>query len=762
MLLFLQNQGLTLSISDPVYKLITSIPDFASNSVGATARKALANKLKGALPGSHSALTLFGHAGPPFRDIFYPSYRSVPYESGITTGLKSLSAQFWSDFSIAVLCESIKHQTSSAKNMVNRDKVNSDISRYNQSVTDEVVTWYSYVLFHDFMDYKGDLNCARKVYIEQLKSDHWVTFKTAQYTNGYWYNPDWELFHHWAKLSALGASDGEIDSLIKSLQDKGLPVPSDVGPGKWRSYLVWYSPNTLNHNDVDAEAKAGELMSRYLPSPWPQAPVTEENSYSFIAHGQPGTKYWGSPPSSCLSYNTSVLMSDDTSRPIKDVQVGDTVKTPSGTSKVLMISTPKMGTRYVYRINKLPFYFTEAHPFLSYSGSPRYLAVSPLRLLRNVPLLGQDGVGQMQEGTELLAHDGSKITVTSLEKITPEETDDCVCDLIIEPSVDGKFEYYAGSGKSDFFTVASEISTTSNHSTAEKLAFEVILNVIQANTEKLETLYTSFSRHEDFLQRIQEMARLIKGNFLSSALSIDPPESNSLRIIDMPLAELIVHATGALQSKPGEYSQALGAAYDYFMQCLFHPIASALELGHRVVPESNSLEYLVVSVMGFGVVHAGPKIPATPIIRVHTPRQEMVNEEGEEQEDQVYTRRFHKSYYFAVKTSDENFDVIIELFGSDGSDGGKCVLLRASLFVEVSLQHGCINWRLPFFDKNRIEQGYVDVESRFLTARQLDLELTQAANWDETSQKDLAASIEKVCEDYLGYLCEITLGNSLK
>ena len=735
-----------MGVSDSVYKLITSIPDFASNPVGTKARKALTNKLQAALPGSHSQTT---HLGPPFRDVFFPDYQSVPYESGITSAT-ILNDSFWSDFSVPVLCQSIKHQTSSASSEVNSDMVDADVSGMNQQVTDTAVTWYTYVMFRDFMDYNGDLDSARQVYEEQLNSDHWVTFKTAQYTSGSWDNPDWELFHHWVKLSALGASDEEIDSLIKSLQAKKLPVPSDVGPGKWRSYLVWYSPNTLDHSDVDADAQAGELVAVYMGS---GIPKPEQNSHEFMFNGMPGNKYKQPSSSSCLSSNTKVVMSDGTLKVITDVQVGDAIQTPSGIATVRMVSMPKIGTRYVYKINELPFYFTDAHPFLSYSGRSRYLAVAPLKLLNNVPLLGQDGVGQIQVGTGLLAHGESKITVTSLEKITPKESDEYVYDLIIDPSSNGKFEYFAGS-EGNLFAIASELSTISNLTTAEKFALEVILKVIQANSEKLETLYTSISDYEEFLLRIKDMARQIKGYFLYAALNIDPTQSNGSQIVDAALAEMLTNGTEMCQNQSGEYSQACGAAYDYFMQILFYPIASSIELGYRVVPQSNSLEYLVISIMEFGVVDAGPEIPTSPIIRVRAPHQAPINEEGDEKTDQMYVRRFHKSYYFAVKTKDEYFEVIIELFGSDKAGGEKSVLLRASQFVSLSLQHGCINWRLPFFDKDQIKQGYVDTEVRFLTASQLDLESTQAVGWDVTRQKELAASIEKVCEDYLGYLCE--------
>ena len=59
---------------------------------------------------------------------------------------------------------------------------------------------------------------------------------------------------------------------------------------------------------------------------------------------------------------------------------------------------------------------------------------------------------------QLLGHDGSSVTVTSLQKVNPEEGDEFVYDLIIEPSSEGKFEYFAGS-ENNLFVVASELPT---------------------------------------------------------------------------------------------------------------------------------------------------------------------------------------------------------------------------------------------------------------------------------------------------------------
>ena len=438
--------------------------------------------------------------GDIFRHIFFPSYSAVAYEGNVYS-VTGLSSSFWSDFAVAVLCQSIYWQTSGARDHINMGKVNPALTSHNNSVKAKAVAWYAYVLFHNYMKYNGNLSSAKQTYMDQLNSDHWVTYKKQQFIDGSWSNPDWELFHHWVKLSALGASDTEISNLIAALKQKGLPIESDVDASHWRSYFVWYHPDTLDHHDVDSEARSGELKSEYV-SAWGGygSWMKEENSYAFIADSEPGERYWKSAShhSSCLSANTCVLMDSGSFKPIRDITAGEMVKTPHGSSRVLLVSTPKTGDRSVCRVNNLPFYFTEAHPFVGFSKDPRYVAVSSLNLLNNVPLLGQYGIGPLKVGTELLAYNGSKITVTSLETVKPDKSDEFVYDLIIEPSPEGKFEYFAGS-ENNCFAVASEISPASDFTKAEWLAFQVITAVISSLAEMFNTQYKTSSYQSNFL-----------------------------------------------------------------------------------------------------------------------------------------------------------------------------------------------------------------------------------------------------------------------
>ena len=170
----------------------------------------------------------------------------------------------------------------------------------------QAVAWYTYVLSRDYMKFQGDPASARRTYMQQLKSESWITFKMKQLTGGNVPHWSWELFHHWVKLSALGATDSEINSLISCLKAEGLVIGPDVDANKWRSYFTWYQPNELNHKDVDSKARGSELASVCTGSYYGPAILcdgcafpgrvehtytSEEHSLKFLSEGEPGGMY---------------------------------------------------------------------------------------------------------------------------------------------------------------------------------------------------------------------------------------------------------------------------------------------------------------------------------------------------------------------------------------------------------------------------------------------------------------------------------------
>ncbi len=215
------------------------------------------------------------------------------------------------------------------------------------------------------------------------------------------------------------------------------------------------------------------------------------------------------------------------------------------------------------------------------------------------------------------------------------------------------------------------------------------------------------------------------------------------------VAELVSTATTFFQSEEGNYSQAYGVAFDYLMRELFSQIASSLELGFRVIPKSNNLDTLVLSVLDFHVLDSAPKIPLNPIIIVNFPDQEPLSEKGDGNDGSEFGRRFHKMFYFSIKEGVSR-DVIIKLFSSTD----KKVLLTANLFLQPNLSYGCLNRRLPLFDEFKVEQGYINIDTRILNKDHIENENILSLAWNEECQKNISQRLLKVGGDLLAHFVE--------
>ena len=116
-----------------------------------------------------------------------------------------------------------------------------------------------------------------------------------------------------------------------------------------------------------------------------------------------------------------------------------------------------------------------------------------------------------------------------------------------------------------------------------------------------------------------------------------------------------------------------------FMQKLFYPIASSLELGHRIVPTSSSFDHLAISVMEFYVEGSTARILSNLIVVVQVPAHEPFTSKGEESSmEQIFGFRFHQSYYLPMElTDEESFDITITI--PILLDGGKKGSLAATV-----------------------------------------------------------------------------------
>ncbi|XP_070567577.1 uncharacterized protein [Ptychodera flava] len=747
----LESFGLNLSRGDPVYKLITTTPDMTRNPVGTVARAALVNKMISCTPGQHTE-GWPQPAGQTFRQIFFPNYSSVVYEGDVNS-VTGQSDNFWSDFSVAVLCQSMYYQTSDIRQQLEIAKINESVNSSNNTLQGHLTNWYTYVMFHNFMNYHGDLEDAKKVYINQINNTVWVTYKMKQYNDGTWDNPDWELFHHWVKLSALGASVDEIANVINSLKGKGLYVYPNVDVGTWQQYVVWYSPGSINHNDIDQSARDGELATVSTPvmgSPMSSS-MAEENCFEFTADSQPGNSYRELPSSCCFSSNTKILMSDGSLKEIQHVVPGETVRTPTGDRKVLIMSRPHRRDRVLYGANSLNFQFTDGHPFVSSehgSMKPTYLAYSPLQLLHNVPLLGYNGIGKLKVGSQLFGHNSQNIRVDSLQTYPVRHTDEFLYDVILEPDqTSGTFEYFAGDGRI-FLNVASEISTLRHSTDTEHLAFHAMKEMIHMASGALKDMLND-SEYGIFLNRLHKVSRRLEAHILTYTQIYQQTIKPQKKAIKSSAVETILDSVGTFTGDGTHYDLATGTAYAFFTRKLFNQMASWLKLGFRTIPEFSHGDTLAVSLLDLQVIASSSPLPLNPNITVQVEG----HFSGHVKAEGSWTPfggRIHKILYIPVNRLEEGYHVI--KFHIRSPDDGT-VHLTASRHFLLPLRHSYHYFRLPLFSADDKELGFINVDMRALSTRHIVDEEAGAGRWNENDQENLAHLIGRGGGELLTAFC---------
>lgn len=434
-----------------VEALAAALPPQGADPVGALARSVLVLHAKRLTPGNYSQMI---GTGPAFRTIFFPNAGTSPYEGliGPNTGLDD---GFFQAVSIALLCRQMGDVTSRLRPQILVAKADEDLRNHSARIRQNSYRYYAEMMKHADSPIRTALGAfrdeparvaARGHYLEGITSAAWVNAKMTQWAGGFWPDRDWELFNHYAKLTALGCSVAEIDAAITRIVAQGLAVPEPLRAGAWHRTAPWFGGD-LRGGDV-AEANGAMLATKchvYPGSMFPSC-ISEDNSLEFTARSQPGTGYRHVPSSSCFAPGTRVVMADGALRPIEDVGVGDEVATPDGPRAVILRPQPLRGDRVLERFEGTAFAFATSHPFVTAGGEAAYAAADPESLARSVPTLGQFGIRPLA-GAELLRRTTNGKTdpwAAPPLRTVPEERPDTLYDLYLAVGGDGRSEYFAG------------------------------------------------------------------------------------------------------------------------------------------------------------------------------------------------------------------------------------------------------------------------------------------------------------------------------
>ena len=122
----------------------------------------------------------------------------------------------------------------------------------------------------------------------------------------------------------------------------------------------------------------------------------------------------------CFTDNSMVLMEDETTKPISEVEVGDMVKSEIGYSQVIGIDIHK-GNFDVYSFNDKEAFVTEEHPFKTVDG---WKAINPIETFRK----HQVKSNILKEGDTIIKIDGKE----EIKSIKKGETVDKVYNLLLD------------------------------------------------------------------------------------------------------------------------------------------------------------------------------------------------------------------------------------------------------------------------------------------------------------------------------------------
>ena len=431
-------------VDDNVKKMVLATPGL---ELGQLMKRKLVNAIKIHTPGHH--YQLFG-TGKAFIEIFFPGVTKELYvDDAAVTGFTD-----WSGFAVALLCQSMNALTSGLKQQLKTDDISNAVNSYNDSVHFGSYKYYSFLLARCNSEFKTPFDAtankasAKEEYIKTLKEG--VNIHDLWYTSGIWKNPHWEMFHHYMKLQALGASDAEIDQLITELVALGLPDAATLGNGAWKTFGD-YRVDAISHEDIDDAARDGILRVEYVQnfSSGMLVEIKEKNSYEFTANGQPGSTYRGGTNSCCFSASTHVMMSDCSWKRITDVVPGDQVYSRHGNPRtVALIATPPRSNRVLFCINNTVL-CTESHPFVIAdvtAGGHSLCAISPNLLSYWVPAYAIDGVASLKVGMRLAGPFKRAVNITSIEAqpVEGDDGDETLFDLVLVPEGDVANEYIVG------------------------------------------------------------------------------------------------------------------------------------------------------------------------------------------------------------------------------------------------------------------------------------------------------------------------------
>ncbi|MCJ1382482.1 hypothetical protein MMC17_005595 [Xylographa soralifera] len=316
---------------------------------------------------------------------------------------------------------------------INMDKCNQTVADVNTHIWEQKIPFLIEYYRQTFGvgPFPGYMDAYKAV----LLSKAFKTLKQHQATSGSWLDSNLEMFHHFVKLAACGASDDQISHIYHEMTTVEPKLDGsifgEIYSGHWRMYEGWLNNGYLDWGDLGAqnlEAWYADVTSIYGARP-------KINTLVDICVRHYG--YWKEArSSSCFSGSSQVRMASGKTKAISDIKPGDSILSdPLSTEEtrkyrtVAIVSKPRLERRCLYELQRFPgIRFTSTHPILM--APPRADSISNYPILQFVDRILAMSSNQTWQSFQTTDIDQRDLIV---HESAIDQDSEVVYDLILEP-----------------------------------------------------------------------------------------------------------------------------------------------------------------------------------------------------------------------------------------------------------------------------------------------------------------------------------------
>jgi hypothetical protein len=238
-------------------------------------------------------------------------------------------------------------------------------------------------LFVKWFQFVGKISptaLATDLYITLITNPAWRALRAGAATGGAmgWSNSGLEIYLHFVKLRACGASDQQIQSVYNTITTGTDALDAslfgEITPQTWQVYSSWRTSGTIDTGDINAQnldAKRDTIVVGLGVATSTQMRL----ALQFILDNG----YYHDKPISCFRGTALVVLADGKTKPLDQVSAGDVVLSndDSGTDlpqesrgrAVAFVSKVSRAKRTLYAFKDTNIWFTETHPIVQSNGS---------------------------------------------------------------------------------------------------------------------------------------------------------------------------------------------------------------------------------------------------------------------------------------------------------------------------------------------------------------------------------------------------------